>query len=465
MSELLFHGAALRTTGSMHVLIHDGMRVSLDCGLYQGRRAECRQLNQQYPISPHKLDAVVLSHAHVDHSGRLPGLVKRGFGGPIYATPATRDLCGIMLPDSAHIQEEDARYWNKKHPKEEWIAPLYKLEDAADAVERFETVFYDIDFALGRDCRVRFLEAGHILGSAMAMLEISTNGSSRRILFTGDVGRFNVPILRDPIEPLPECDYLITECTYANRRHDNPTDMKDKLCRIISETAEAGGKVVIPAFSVGRTQTIVYFILQLFMEGRLQEMPVYVDSPLSSRATEVFGNHPEVYDREALRAWGREGDLFGLDGGPVRYITDVNDSKALNDRDEPCVILSASGMCEVGRILHHLRNYIEDEKNTVVIVGFMAQHTLGRRLVERREEVKIFGRMYRVLARVEVLNGFSAHADVDEFRRLYAPLAPKLRRAFVVHGEDAQPPAMKALLEELGCPDVVIPSPGDTFEI
>jgi metallo-beta-lactamase family protein len=299
----------------------------------------------------------------------------------------------------------------------------------------------------------------------MALVEIGSNGSSRRILFTGDVGRFDLPILRDPAEPLPECDYLITECTYADRRHDNPTDMKDKLCRIISETRDAGGKVIIPAFSVGRTQTIIYFILQLFMEGRVEELPVYVDSPLSTRATEVFANHPEVYDREALRDWGREGDLFGLDGGPVRYITDVSDSKALNHRDEPCVILSASGMCEVGRILHHLKNHIEDDRNTIVIVGFMAQHTLGRRIVERREEIRIFGRMYRMLARVSVLNGFSAHADVDEFRRLYGPLAPKLRRAFVVHGEQTQPPAMKELLESMGCRDVVIPSAGESFNL
>ncbi|HET6429442.1 MAG TPA: MBL fold metallo-hydrolase [Phycisphaerae bacterium] len=449
----------------MHILIHDGMRVSLDCGLYQGRRIECRELNQEYPVSPRKLDAVVLSHAHIDHSGRLPGLVKRGFGGPVYATPATRDLCGILLPDSAHIQEEDARYWNRKHPRSEWIEPLYELDDAAKALERFEPVSYDTDFQVGRDLRVRFIEAGHILGSAMALAEIRTNGATRRILFTGDVGRFGLPILRDPTEPLPECDYLITECTYANRRHDNPTDMKDKLCRIIAETRQAGGKVIIPAFSVGRTQTIIYFILQLFTEGRLAELPVYVDSPLSTRATEVFGNHPEVYDREALRNWGREGDLFGLDGGPVRYITDVDDSKALNYRDEPCVILSASGMCEVGRILHHLKNHIEDDRNTVVIVGFMAQHTLGRRIVERREELKIFGKLYRMLARVEVLNGFSAHADAEEFRRLYTPLARRLRRAFVVHGEDSQPPAMKAMLEELGCRDVVIPDPADRFEI
>ncbi|KKM00204.1 hypothetical protein LCGC14_1806770 [marine sediment metagenome] len=465
MTELLFHGAARRTTGSMHVLKHDGMMVSLDCGLYQGRRDESRELNQVFPVAPGELDSVVLSHAHIDHTGRLPGLVKGGFDGPVYATPATKDLCGIMLPDSAHIQEEDARFWNERRAGDgERIEPLYTAEDVDKTLPLIKPVFLDTEFELGPDCRGKFIEAGHILGSAMVLLEINRNGSSKRILFSGDAGRFELPILRDPSVPLPECDYLITECTYADRRHDNPTDMKERLCRIISETVAVGGKVIIPAFSVGRTQTIIYFIIQLFMEGRLKELPVYVDSPLSTRATEVFAKHPEVYDAEALKAWGREGDLFGRDG-PVRYITAVADSKALNHRDEPCVILSASGMCEVGRILHHLKNNIEDENNTVIIVGFMAQHTLGRRIVERREELKIFGRMYRMLARVEVLNGFSAHADADEFRRLYAPIAGKIKRAFVVHGEQKQPVAMKAMLEELGCRDVVVPSQGDSFEI
>jgi metallo-beta-lactamase family protein len=328
----------------------------------------------------------------------------------------------------------------------------------------FESVSHNTQFRLGDDCRATFIEAGHILGSAMVLLEINRNGRSRRVLFTGDAGRFEVPILKDPTEPLPECDYLITECTYADRQHDNPTDMRERLCRIIAETRGRGGKVIIPAFSVGRTQTIIYYLIQLFLEQRLEEIPVFVDSPLSTAVTDVFGRHPECYDAEAIRTWGREGDLFGR-SGPVRYITAVDDSKALNQMGEPAVILAASGMCEAGRILHHLKNHMTDEKNTICIVGFMAQHTLGRRLVERREEVRIFGRMYPLLARVEILNGFSAHADVTEFRRLYAPLAGKLKRAFVVHGEEKQPPAMAALLEELGCRDVVIPSPGDRFRI
>ncbi|KPK84828.1 MAG: hypothetical protein AMJ81_04770 [Phycisphaerae bacterium SM23_33] len=449
----------------MHVLRHDGLTLSLDCGLYQGRREESRQLNQQFPVRPGELGMVLLSHAHIDHSGRLPGLVKHGFGGRIFATPPTCDLCGVLLPDSAHIQEEDARFWNEKRATDGGrIQPLYTVEDARATMPHFESISYNTQFRLGSDCWATFIEAGHILGSGMVILEINRNGRSRRILFTGDAGRFQVPILKDPTEPLPECDYLITECTYADRRHENPTDMKERLCRIITETRRGGGKVIIPAFSVGRTQTIIYFLIQLFMEGRLEEVPVFVDSPLSTAATEVFARHPECYDREALQTWGREGDLFGR-SGPVRYITEVDESKALNDMREPCVILAASGMCEAGRILHHLKNHVANEKDTICIVGFMAQHTLGRRIVERREELRIFGRTYPLLARVEILNGFSAHADVDDFRRLYTPLAGRLKRAFVVHGEQKQPPAMRALLQELGCRDVVIPSPGDRFSI
>ncbi len=467
MSELEFQGAARRTTGSMHLFRHGGAAICLECGLFQGRRAESRELNRRFPVRPRDVDRVLISHAHMDHSGRLPVMAKGGFEGPVYATPPTVDLCGIMLPDSAHIQEEDAEYWNRKHadsPREH-IQPLYTLQDALDTLPLFRSVAYDTPFEICDGCTATYLEAGHMLGSAMVLLEIDRTFGRKRVLFTGDLGRFHVPILRDPTEPLPEADVLITECTYADRRHDNPTDMKDKLCRIITETARAGGKVIIPAFSVGRTQTVIYYLLELFHEGRLEELPVYVDSPLSARATEVFARHPECYDREALRAWGREeGDLFALNG-PVRYITDVNDSKALHQRREPCVILAASGMCEAGRILHHLKNNVENDRNTIVIVGFMAQHTLGRRIVERREELKIFGRMYKLLARVEILNGFSAHADANEFRRLFAPLAPKLDRAFVVHGEETQPLAMRALLNELGCRDVEIPAPGDRFSI
>ena len=467
MSELEFQGAARRTTGSLHLFRHKDATLSMDCGLFQGRRSESRELNRTLPVRPRELDKVILSHAHIDHSGRLPVLAKQGYQGPIYATPPTVGLCSVMLPDSGHIQEEDARFWNEKRaesPADE-IEPIYTVDDAMATLPLFKSIAYDTPFEVCEGCTATFLEAGHMLGSAMVLLEVDKMIGSTRILYTGDMGRFRVPILKDPTCPLPEVDYLITECTYADRRHDNPTDMKEKLCAIVKETAALGGKVIIPAFSVGRTQTVIYYLLQLFHEGRLEKLPVYVDSPLSARATDIYSRHPECYDREAIEEWGEDGgDLFGR-SGEVRYITDVNDSKALNERSEPCIIVAASGMCEAGRIKHHLKNNIENDKNTVVVVGFMAQHTLGRRIVERREELKIYGRIYPLLARVEVLNGFSAHADVDEFRKLYEPLAPKLKKAFVVHGEETQPAAMAAMLAELGAKDVAIPAQGEKFDV
>jgi metallo-beta-lactamase family protein len=407
---------------------------------------------------------VLLSHAHIDHSGNLPGLTRDGFAGAIHATPATCDLCRIMLADSAHIQEEDAEYWNRKrarHPSEH-IKPLYTLPDAQRVNPLLRPAPYDkpVEFAPG--CTATFLEAGHILGSSCILIEI---GSSRplRILYTGDLGRFDVPILKDPVSPLPAADYLITETTYAGRHHPDASGMKADLVRIIRQTRQAGGKVVIPSFSVGRTQTVVYQLSQAIDEGMLEELPIYVDSPLSTHATEVFAKHPELYDEEAVAFWKRRGDVFGM--GKVKFVTSVEESKALNLRKGPMVILAASGMCEAGRILHHLKNCVEDEANTVVIVGFQAQHTLGRRIVERRDEIKIFGQAYKLLCRVEVLNGFSAHADRDDFQRLLAPLARKLKGAFLVHGEADALAAMQDLLTAAGCKNIHAPVPGERHKL
>jgi len=462
--ELQFHGAARTVTGSMHLLRLDGELFSLDCGLFQGRREWSRHMNSTFPMRPGELGGILLSHAHIDHSGKIPQLFRDSFDGPIYATAATCDLCDVMLADSAHIQEEDAAYWNRKRAasEAERIEPLYTMEDARRASRNFRGVPYNqpVEFADG--CTVTYLEAGHILGSACMLIELR-RGKSVRILFTGDLGRFDMPILRDPANPLPQVDYLITECTYANRRHDDAPRMKEALVRIVSETRAAGGKVIIPAFSLGRTQNVVYYLSQAVAEGLLEPLPIYVDSPLSVNVTEVFEKHPECYDQDARDFWRQEGDVFG--NCCVTYITDVEDSKALHDRDEPCVIISASGMCEVGRILHHLKNNVENERNTIVIVGYQAQHTLGRRIVERAEEIRIFGRLYKLLARVEVLNGFSAHADLKDFVRLLSPIAPKLKAAFVVHGEGAQLSAMSAILTNAGCPDVRIPASGERFEL
>ena len=462
--ELEFFGAARTVTGSMHLLHIDGKTISMDCGLFQGRRIDAAEKNRQFPIRSDQIDSVLLSHAHIDHSGKLPALVKHGFTGPIYATPATVDLCHIMLADSAHIQQEDARFWNEKRartPKDE-IQPLYGAEDAKQACKQFKPTPYNERFQFAEDCYATFIEAGHILGSACIFVEIE-GPKPVKLLYTGDLGRSNVPILRDPTNPLPDVDYVITETTYANRRHNNPTHMKEQLVQIIEQTRAAGGKVIIPSFSVGRTQTVAYYLTRALSEGMLDPIPIYVDSPLSVNATEVFKKHPECYDEAASDFWQAKGDIFGQP--KITYITDVNDSKALNNRDEPCVIIASSGMCEAGRIKHHLKNNVEDEANTVAIVGFMAQNTLGRRIVERREELKIYGRMYRLHCRVEIMSGFSAHADRDELTKSLAPLAPKLKAAFCVHGEGPQPEAMKQIFHDSGCEQVHIPAPGNKFKL
>jgi metallo-beta-lactamase family protein len=464
MAEVEFFGAAQTVTGSMHLLhLRDGP-VALDCGLFQGRREEARQRNGTFPLPPQELTGLLLSHAHIDHSGNIPGLVRQGFSGPVYATAATCDLADTMLADSAHIQEEDARYWNEKRARSasDRIAPLYTLPDAQAAAKLCRPVAYDTPQEFADGALAQWIEAGHILGSACVLIGLHQSRPTH-LLFTGDLGRRGMPILRDPTCPLPRVDYLITECTYADRRHANPTDMKAQLVRIVNETAAGGGKVIIPAFAVGRTQTAVYYLCQALAEKTLRPLPIFVDSPLSVRATEVFEKHPECYDAEARDFWFRRGDIFGTK--QVRYVTDVGESKAINEMKEPCVIIASAGMCEAGRILHHLKNNVENEANTVVIIGYMAQHTLGRRIVERRAEIKVFGRMYKLLCRVEVLNGFSAHADADDFARCLGPLARDLRAAFVVHGEGTQPAAMTDILHHAGCKTVHTPAPGDRFEL
>jgi metallo-beta-lactamase family protein len=464
MPELEFHGAAQEVTGSMHILHLDDGPVALDCGLFQGRRGMAREKNLAFPFPPNQIKSVLLSHAHMDHSGNIPGLVRNGFAGAVYATPPTCDLCDVMLADSAKIQEEDARFWNQKRAvgPEDYIEPLYTIEDARSSHKYFHGVPYGQAFNFSPGCTAKFLEAGHILGSACILIELA-GPKPIRILYTGDLGRFNLPILRDPQEPLPQVDYLITESTYANRRHDDSADMKERLIEIIEQTRTAGGKVIIPAFSVGRTQTIVYFLAQAIAEGKLAKLPIFVDSPLSFNATEVFRKHPECFDSEASGFLKAHGALFtSVD---LSYTASAEESIRLNDRKDPCVIIASSGMCEAGRILHHLKNNIENEANTVVIVGFQAQHTLGRRIVERRSELKIFGRMYQLLCRVEVLNGFSAHADSADFVREFTPLAKNLKAAFAVHGEGPQLTAMQDILNKAGCGNVLAPGPGDRFKL
>lgn len=465
MPTLSFHGAAGEVTGSMHLLDVNGTRIALDCGMFQGRRAESREKNLQLPCEAKSIDAVVLSHAHIDHSGRLPRLIKEGFTGPIYTTPASRDLAAVMLADAAHIQEEDAAYWNRKHARngEEPIEPLYVRDNAVQAVEQMFGIPYGRQFYIAPTIQVRFIDAGHMLGSAIVELQVTLDdGTTRTLAYTGDIGRFGVPILRDP-NRVPECDYLICESTYGGRRTDPIPDMKERLAEIVRHTAKRGGKVIIPSFSVGRTQTVVYNLHQLFAEGKLERLPVYVDSPLAVNATEVFRLHPECYDTDARTFDNQTGDMLG--NGCCTYIRDVEESKDLHNRRKPCVIISASGMCEFGRILHHLKNNITKPRNTILIVGFQAQHTLGRRLVEKADKVKIFGKMYPVKAEVRVLNGYSSHADAEELRDLTAPAAKACRHAFLVHGELDQSEALRETMTDSGFKKISIPAPADVFEL
>jgi len=423
-----------------------------------------------FPIPPSQLDAVVLSHSHIDHCGRLPLLVKQGFQGNIYTTPASFDLAAILLADAAHIQMEDAEFYNQKRLKkgEAPIEPLYNIDDAARTMKNFISITYNHPFDIGFGIKVRFFDAGHILGSAIVLLEIHSNTNHNgqkppiRLCYSGDLGRPNTPILMDP-SPLPECDYLITETTYGARIHDDAAHMKEKLRQQILLAVERSGKIIIPAFSVERTQTLVYYLQQLVNEGRLPHIPIFIDSPLSVNATEIFRAHPECFDTEARNLLAANGEIFG--NGCCHFVHQTEESKALNTFSKPCIIISASGMCEAGRILHHLANNISDPKNTVLIVGFQAMHTLGRRIVEREPEVSIFGRKYPLKCHIKTLNGFSSHADTHELRTWLQPRAKTIREVFLVHGEPDQQEGLVKILAELNVPKFHRPQMGESFEI
>jgi len=465
-AQLRFYGATQEVTGSMHLIESNGYKVAMDCGLFQGRRAEANMKNRTFPCHPSEISAVVLSHAHIDHCGKLPYLVREGFEGPIYTTPATRDLVEILLADSAHIQEEDAAYWNKKRVKrgDAPIEPLYTAEDVDQTIKLLENKPLGQPFEAAPDIQATLYEAGHMLGSAGIHAEVG-NGANKpvRITFTGDLGRPNMAILRDPA-PLPECDYLISESTYGGRTTHNNEEMREQLAQLINPTFERDGKVIVPAFAVGRTQVIVYYFHQLVYEGLIAEhVPLIVDSPLAVRATEVFKKHPETFDREACAFNRLTGDMLECD--KCEYIRNVEESKALHNRPGPMIIISASGMCEAGRILHHLKNNVEDPHNTVLIVGYQAAHTLGRRLVEKQKQIRIFGETYQVNARVKALNGFSAHANAEELVEMTSPLAGKVRKAFLVHGEMEQATTLAENMRACGFNDIDIPEKHQTFNI
>lgn len=444
----------------MHLVSVNGSRILLDCGLFQGRRAEAYERNRSFPFEASKIDAVVLSHAHIDHAGNLPNLVKSGFQGPIYATAATRDLCQIMLYDSAYLQERDLAYMKKRQKNGDLPAePLYTSKDVDQTIDQFVGVPYRKYFDVADGFRSKFFDAGHILGSASVLTEIIEGGRKTTLGFTGDLGRKDMPILKDP-EPMGDVDLLISESTYGGRVHEPVTEMNRSLLDVIRRTVDRGGKVIIPSFSVGRTQEIVYATFELFNQGKLPQVPIYVDSPLAVNATEVFRLHPECFDEETLRYLHHDEDPFGF--GRLKYIRSVDDSKRLNERKEPSVIIAASGMCEGGRILHHLANNIEESRNTVLVVGFMAEHTLGRRLVERQPEVKIFGDVVRLNAEVAILNSFSAHAGQDELLEYVGKMSKtKLKGIYLVHGEPNQAEQLAVKLKESGFSHTAIPARGE----
>jgi metallo-beta-lactamase family protein len=464
--EIHFLGAAQTVTGSQHLISVNGTRILLECGLFQGKRRESYERNRELPFDAAGVDALVLSHAHIDHSGNIPNLTRSGFRGSIYCTFATRDLCSAMLRDSAYINERDAEYVNKKRTRkgEPPIEPIYTYADAIASLEFFVSVGYDRPVLVAPGVQCTFLDAGHILGSAIVLLEIEEGQRRIRLLFSGDLGRKDMPILRDPT-PAPQADVLLIESTYGDRLHAPREDAERQLLELIVETYKQGGKVVIPAFSVGRTQELVYSLHQLASSGQLPKLPIFVDSPLAVNATEVFRLHPECYDEEMreFMVEERSPDPFGFEW--LRYIRRVEDSKALNDLEGSAVIISASGMCEAGRIQHHLKHNVSDPRSTILIVSWQAPYTLGRRLVERQDVVKIFGEEYPLRARVEAINGYSAHADQKGLLDWAEPIAPGLQQAFVVHGDPGPAQILGDGLHRLGAAQVAVPAQGEVFQI
>lgn len=464
--KITFHGAAETVTGSRHLLSLNGKRLLLDCGLFQGRRKESYERNLNFGFDPASVDAVILSHAHIDHSGNLPNLVKRGFQGPIYATHATKHLTEIMLLDSGHIQEQDVEFLNRKRARrgEPPVEPLYTVADAERVGSMLVDIPYDHDFEPLPGVTARLVEAGHILGSAAVVLDLVEGGQRVRLMFSGDIGRPGLPILRDPQLP-HDVDYLLMECTYGDTDHQHPNLAYEQLREVIVRTVKRGGKIIIPAFAVGRTQTLVYFLHQLIENKEIPRLPVFVDSPLAVNVTDIFRSHPECFDAEAHDFIENDphGEALGFD--LLTYTRSVEESKAINDIKGPLVIISASGMIEAGRILHHLRNNVEDSRNTVLITSWMAPHTLGRRLVEGAPEIKIFGETHPVRAEVASLNGLSAHAD-QEYLLQYAQAANgRLKKIILVHGEQDAAQVLMAKLAERGITQVIYARLGEEVQL
>jgi metallo-beta-lactamase family protein len=467
--KVTFHGAAQTVTGSQHLLEVNGKQVLLDCGLYQGKREESLRRNRELPFDVSTLDAVVLSHAHIDHSGNLPNLVKSGYHGPIYTTPATAHLANIMLMDSGHIQEMDAQYYNekKRKPGEPPAEPIYTMQDAAQVAQQMDGCAYGEMCEIVPGVMMHLEDAGHILGSAAVVLDIEeTNGFQRRkfrLWFSGDIGRRGLPLIRDPVLP-SGADLMIMECTYGNKPHNDPEQAYEELRDVVNRTVRRRGKVIIPSFAVGRTQDLVYDLHRMMDAGEVPVIPIIVDSPLAVSASDVYKAHPECFDAETREFVLKDKHRSVLGADMITYTRSVEDSKALNTRTDPMIILSASGMAENGRILHHLKNNIEDPKNTVLIVSWQAPETLGRRLADREPRVKIFGEWYERRAEVSTIGGLSAHAGQDFLVEYAQATKSTLDQVYLVHGEPPQAQALRAKLAAVGITKTRYPDLHETVE-
>jgi len=463
--NLHFHGAARQVTGSKHlVTTQGGTRVLLDCGLFQGIKTD--ELNQIFGFDPATVDVLVLSHAHIDHSGLIPRLVAQGFQGPIYCTPATLDLCQLLLSDSARIQETDLERVNRRRVKrgEAALESLYSADDVVAALRLFKPIPYHEETRIAPDVRVRFTDTGHILGSAAVSLVVEEAGKEKRLFFSGDIGRPHDKILRAP-EPFPQADFIICESTYGDRLHPTEADVKLGLLNVVRETCvEQGGKIIIPAFSIDRTQELVYALDQLSSEGLLPRLPVYVDSPLSVNATRVMNKHPEDFNPDIRAYIARDGNAFDFPN--LHYVSDVADSKAINELRGPAIIISASGMAEAGRIKHHIKNNVENARNTILLVGYASPHSLAGALKRGDREVTIFGDRFEVKARVAVMDSFSAHGDYQEMMEfLDCQDKAKVKRLFLVHGDYDVQQAFRERLLAAGWPSVEIPAQGGAYEL
>ncbi|MDH5298311.1 MAG: MBL fold metallo-hydrolase [Desulfobulbaceae bacterium] len=469
--KITIHGAAKTVTGSQHLIEVNNKRLLLDSGLFQGKRKEAFERNRRSFSDGASIDAVVLSHAHIDHSGAIPCLIRNGFRGDIYSTAATRDLCAAMLMDSAAIQERDVEYVNRKHRAplgKVLFEPLYTREDVVTAMDSFISLSYNRPHQILPGVRLTLVDAGHILGSANIILDIDDHatGRSLRLIYSGDIGRPGIPIIRDPTVLRDGCDILIMESTYGNSSHPPYQEAEEQLAALINDTATRGGLVLIPAFAVGRTQQLVYSLHKLFLKGAIPTLPIYVDSPLATRVTDIFRLHPEAYNGETREFLLKDAhnNPFGFE--TLRYTRDVEESKELSTLTMPAIIISASGMMENGRILHHLKRRIGDERNTILVTGWQAPDTLGRKIVDRQPMVPILGRQYALRARVEVLTGFSCHADRQELLDWAGAMRLQPRQTFLVHGEEESASSLaEGLVSQLGLANVAIPEPHQTFEV